>query len=67
MSVEDRIVDLEIRLTHQDNTIDDLNKTIFEQWQVIDQLTKDVHSLKERLKALTPSEIDDAPYIPPHY
>ncbi len=67
MSIEDRITDLEIRLTHQDDTIEDLNKTVFEQWQMIEQLTKEMLALKDRLKSLGPSNIDDAPYIPPHY
>jgi len=67
MSTEDRLTDLEIRLTHQDSTIDELNNTVFEQWQMIERLNKDVLALKDRLKALTPSDIDDVPYTPPHY
>ncbi|SCA55466.1 Protein SlyX homolog [Candidatus Terasakiella magnetica] len=67
MSTEERITELEIRLSHQETTIDELNATVFEQWQSIDSLTKELLSLKNRMKALTPSEIDDAPYLPPHY
>jgi len=67
MSIEERLTDLEIRLTHQDSTIEDLNKTVYEQWQIIDSLTKDIVLLKDRLQTIAPSEIDDAPYIPPHY
>lgn len=67
MSIEDRITELEIGMTHQQTTIDELNNTVFEQWQTIDKLTKEVQALKGRLKTLTQSDIDDAPYLPPHY
>ncbi len=68
MSVEKRLTELEIRLTHQETTIEELNQTIYEQWQTIEKLTKDVVLLRDRLKTMAPSsEIDDAPYVPPHY
>lgn len=67
MTLEQRVIDLEIRLSHQDQTIDDLNKTVFEQWQTIDQLTKEMHALKQRFKTIVQNDIDDAPYTPPHY
>lgn len=64
---EERLTDLEIRLTHQEQTIEDLNKTVFEQWQLITQLTKEMQMLKQRFKTMTQNEIDDTPYLPPHY
>ncbi|WP_038013411.1 SlyX family protein [Terasakiella pusilla] len=67
MSIEERITDLEIRLTHQEDTIDDLNKTVFEQWQTIERQGKEIEALKQRLRTFTQAEIDDAPYLPPHY
>lgn len=67
MSIEDRITDLEIRLTHQESTIDDLNSTVYEQWQIIEKQQKEIAALKQRLKTLTQTDIDDAPYLPPHY
>jgi SlyX protein len=67
MSIEDRLTELEIRITHQDSTIDELNKTVFEQWQTIEKLTKELLSMKDRVKAVAPSDIDDTPYLPPHY
>jgi len=67
MSLEDRITELEIKSTHQDNTIDELNQTIYEQWKTIESLTKDILALKDRFKAVQPSNIDDATYLPPHY
>lgn len=67
MSDPERLTELEIRLTHQQSTIDELNQTVYEQWQAIDQLTKELQGMKQRLKALQPSDIDDAPYVPPHF
>ncbi|NVK19384.1 MAG: SlyX family protein [Methylocystaceae bacterium] len=67
MSIEDRITELEIRLTHQESVIDDLNSTLYEQWQVIESQQKEIIALKQRLKTFTQSDIDDAPYVPPHY
>jgi len=64
---EDRLTDLEIRVTHHEQTIDELNKTVFEQWQIIEVLTKELHMLKQRFKTMTQNPIDDAPYVPPHY
>jgi len=67
MSLENRITELEIRLTHQDATIDDLNQTVYEQWKTIEIITKDILALKQRFKEVQPSNIDDAAYLPPHY
>lgn len=67
MSIENRLNELETRLTHQETTIDELNQTIYDQWKTIELLTKDVLTLKGRLKEMTPSDIDDTPYVPPHY
>lgn len=67
MSLEKRITELEIRLTHQDSTIDELNQTVYDQWKTIESLTKDILALKDRFKAVQPSNIDDAPYLPPHF
>jgi SlyX protein len=67
MSIEDRLTELEIRLTHQATTIDELNETVYDQWKTIEILTKDILAIKERFKAIQPSNIDDAPYLPPHY
>lgn len=67
MSDDERLIELEIRLTHQQTTIDELNSTVYEQWQVIEKLTKELEQIKQRLKAAQPSDIEDVPYIPPHY
>jgi SlyX protein len=64
-----RIDALEMRLMHQDEIIEDLNKTVIAQWKQIDLLTHRVTRLGDRLEAakeaaeLGPRE--EPP--PPHY
>ena len=64
-----RLIDLEIRLTHQEATLQALNDVIADQQRVIDQLRKEVESLKRQLRDMVPANIaapwEETP--PPHY
>lgn len=64
-----RIDELEIRLTHQDQIIDDLSETITRQWREIEALSRQlaklgdrVHSVEEHAGEPVPVELP-----PPHY
>ncbi|GJD47391.1 Protein SlyX [Methylobacterium crusticola] len=63
-----RLDALEVRITHQDAAIEDLNRTITQQWGVIDTLTRQVAALRERVRDLgeRPAGPGDEP-PPPHY
>jgi SlyX protein len=65
----ERITELEIRLTHLEDTIDVLNQTIIEQHKLIDQLQLQISILEKKLKASAASNIapesEETP--PPHY
>ena len=67
--MENEITDLQIRLTHQESTLEELNQVIIDQQRAIDQLTLTVEQLNERMKAMADSNIahqsDETP--PPHY
>ena len=67
--MEDRITELEIRLTHIEDTIDVLNQTVIDQHSLIDQLQLQVEMLEKKLKAVAASNIapesEETP--PPHY
>jgi SlyX protein len=67
--MEDRITELEIRLTHIEDTLDVLNKTVIEQHNLIDQLQLHISILEKKLKATAASNIalesEETP--PPHY
>jgi SlyX protein len=64
-----RIDELEIRIAHQDNVIEDLNATVSEQWKVIDLLRRQVQRLTDRVGSgeshNTNAPGEDPP--PPHY
>ena len=69
VDMEDRITELEIRLTHIEDTLDILNKTVIDQHNLIDQLQMQVSILEKKLKAAAASNIalesEETP--PPHY
>ena len=64
-SLEERIIELEVRLSFQASTIDTLNSVINEQQAKIEKMSKLLDELKERLPAL--GNIDATMTIPPHY
>ena len=67
--MEDRITELEIRLTHIEDTIDVLNQTVIEQHNRIGQLQSQIEVLEKKLRAVATSNIahesEETP--PPHY
>ena len=66
---EDRIDALEIRIAHQDQTIEELNAAVTEQWKLIDRLERRIAMLTERLAEAEQSAGDAPPADspPPHW
>lgn len=66
---ESRLTDLEIRITHQDATLQALNEVVTQQQQLIAQLRKELEAVKGRLRELNAPDIaatwEETP--PPHY
>ncbi|GGF34370.1 hypothetical protein GCM10011611_45740 [Aliidongia dinghuensis] len=64
-----RIDALEMRLMHQDEVIEDLNKIVIEQWKRIDLLTQRLARLSDQLEALRYGAGTDPRNEPPppHY
>jgi len=66
---EQRITELEIRLTHQDEHIESLSNTLIRQHDEIDALKLKIEILEKRIKAAGESQVadqkDETP--PPHY
>lgn len=64
-----RIDELEIHLAHQDQVIDDLSKTIAKQWRDIEELTRKLGKVGDRLHVIEESANEPAPAEPPppHY
>jgi len=67
---EERLVDIELKLTHQEDTVDALNKIVYEQQKKIDELEKLLTTLARQIKD-TANSISEQRNIenerPPHY
>ncbi|GJE39451.1 SlyX family protein [Methylobacterium persicinum] len=68
MDPTERLDLLEIRLTEQEATVEDLNRIVTEQWQQIDRLTRLVMALREQVEEATARSAQRGPEPPPpHY
>ena len=67
--MDERITELEIRLTHMEDTLDVINQTVIDQHRLIDRLQLQITILEKKLKSAAEtqlaSEKDETP--PPHY
>jgi SlyX protein len=65
---EDRIIDIEIKLTRQEDLVDTLNKTVYEQQKKIDELEALCTAIALRLKELSDvAQQNPLNEHPPHY
>ncbi len=66
---EDKIIDLEIRLTHQEDHILSLDKIVYEQDKLLGALLEKVKQIDEKIKSSGESNIlsSDEEQPPPHY
>ncbi len=66
--MEDRIAELEVKLSFAEDLLESLNATVFRQQREIDQLRREMAVLREQLAASLPGD-ETAPRheIPPHY
>lgn len=60
--MEQRLVDLEVRYTHLERLVEELNQVVFAQQQTIDRLVRQLTELGERVEVASP-----AAEKPPHY
>ncbi|MFC5476328.1 SlyX family protein [Paraherbaspirillum soli] len=69
MNPEDRIVDIESKLAHQEDLLDELNKLVYQQQQKIDQLETLCAALARKIKdASDKANEGQVPHErPPHY
>jgi SlyX protein len=67
---EERLTDLETRITYQEDLIETLNKTIYQQQQQIDRLAATCEALARHIQSLAeagPGSSATANERPPHY
>lgn len=67
MSDEDRFITIEIKLSDQENLVDTLNRTIYEQGRRIDQLEAMMAKLAEHVRVVRDREQGPVNERPPHY
>ena len=67
--MDERLAELEIRVSFQDQTIQELNEVVTRQQFQIYQMAKDLAQLKAQLTTLAPSLVipQDQKTPPPHY
>ena len=68
MDETSRIDRLEMRLTEQDATIEDLNRAVTEHWRLIDRLRRQIDGLREQVEEAAARAAPRGPEPPPpHY
>ena len=67
VSQEDRFIDIEIKLAHQEDLVESLNQMVYQQGRRIDQLEAMVTHLAERVRTNTESGQSPVNDKPPHY
>lgn len=69
MNLQDQIINLEIKISHQELTVNQLNDIIYRQQQQIDKLEDICKQLQQRIRSLNDNSQPSAEgyEIPPHY
>ncbi len=72
MTIENRLVDLEIKLAYQENALQQLGDVLLRQQRQIDQLEQRCLQLQERIRAIGDTTVEiaatnPADEVPPHY
>ena len=66
--MESRLAEIEMKLSFSEELLEELNRTVYRQQQQIDQLQKELQTLREQVRTSLPDEahnpIDETP---PHY
>ncbi len=68
MNQDERITNLEVKLSFSEDLLEELNQTVYKQQQQIDALIQEVKALKLQIASQLPSDgISARDEIPPHY
>lgn len=66
--MESRVAELEVKLSFCEDLLEELNRTVYRQQQQIDQLQKEMQTLRDQMRTSMPTEprnLNDE--VPPHY
>jgi SlyX protein len=66
---EQRLIDIEIKLAHQERALDEVNRVLTDQQAQLTRLEQVCESLADRLRGMSEAAISDAgdDQKPPHY
>lgn len=67
VGTEDRFVDIEIKLAHQEDMVESLNQVVYQQGRRIDQLEAMVSQLADHIRSNAQSGPGPVNERPPHY
>jgi SlyX protein len=67
MSEQEQIIDLQIKISHQEQLLEDLNQALIFQQKQIDKLEKQLRSLTDSQKANSSIKSQSEEVPPPHY
>ena len=68
MNQDERITNLEVKLSFSEDLLEELNQTVYKQQQQIDALIKEVKALKLQMASnMTSDGNSPRDEIPPHY
>lgn len=65
--MEDKITDLEIRLTHQEATLDELTQTVLHQERLLLELQDQLQQVRQQLRSFSIVAPSSEETPPPHY
>ena len=67
--IEERLVNIEAKITFQEDLIEELNKTVYQQQQKLGRLEAAYESLARRIQSLAEAGNEEMPANerPPHY
>jgi len=65
--MENRITDLEIRITHQESAIDELTRTILKQEELITKLQLELKNIRSQVNEVSIIAHASEETPPPHY
>ena len=68
MNQDERITNLEVKLSFSEDLLEELNQTVYKQQQQIEALVKELKALKVQIASNSPNDGASArDEIPPHY
>lgn len=66
--MDQRVTELEVKISFAEHQLDELNATVFRQQQIIEALQNEMRILRQQMQASVPAEEWDLrDQIPPHY